>query len=372
MIEPEFLQQISRTYVRYRGQTLSYFSGCDYFRLASHPAVLAALKDGLQRYGLNVAASRLTSGNHRLYEHLEHRLADFFHAEAALLVSTGYVSDLAVAQGLAGRYSHVLMDERSHVALQDAAQLLDCPVLNFKHRDADDFARAIRRCGQGARPVALTDGMFSRDGTVAPLRVYLKLLPRDGLLIVDDAHGAGTIGRTGGGAIEVEGVGRQRVVQCITLSKAFGVYGGAVICSRRLRERIIARSRVFVASTPLPLPLVSAAGKALRLVETDRGLRHRLNQNANYVKAAFRRAGLTLTDAPGPIVPVYCGNSRINNRLQTRLLAAKILPPFIKYPGGPVNGYFRFVISSEHTRSQLDDLLEALRPLVRELVTRPC
>ena len=370
VIQPEPVQQVRRTYVRYRGRTLSYFGGCDYFRLASHPVVLAALRDGLRRYGLNVAASRLTSGNHRIYEKLERQLASFFQAEAALLLSTGYVTSLAVAQALAGQFSHVLLDERAHVAVADAALWFDCPVLKFKHRNVDDFAHTVRRCGRGARPIVLTDGMFSRDGSVARLRDYLGLIPRDSLLLVDDAHGAGTLGETGGGAVELEGVSRRRVVQCVTLSKAFGVYGGAVICSRKMRAQMLARSRVFVGSTPLPLPLADAAGAALRLVKTDRTLRRRLNQNAAHVKSLLRRAGFALADAPGPIVPIYFSNSRTIKRLQARLLAVKILPPFIRYPGAPAQGYFRFVISSEHTRRQLDNLVAALMPFARDAVAQ--
>jgi 7-keto-8-aminopelargonate synthetase-like enzyme len=116
------------------------------------------------------------------------------------------------------------MDERAHTALKDAALFLNCPVLMFKHRDVASFGAALARCGVGARPLVLTDGMFSHDGSVAPLSEYLKLLPRDGLLLVDDAHGAGVLGNTGGGAVELDGMSRQRVVQCVTLSKAFGIW----------------------------------------------------------------------------------------------------------------------------------------------------
>ena len=125
MTEPASLQQVKRTYVRQRGLTLSYFGGCDYFRLGSHPVVLAAVREGLQRYGLNVAASRLTTGNHRLYELLEKKLARFFGVESALLASNGYLPNLMVAQALAGEFSHALIDERAHGSLIDAAQFLD-------------------------------------------------------------------------------------------------------------------------------------------------------------------------------------------------------------------------------------------------------
>src|SRR5262249_35716031 len=157
-------------------------------------------------------------------------------------------------------------------------------ILRFKHRDVTDFAQTLRHCGHGARPVVLTDGMFSRDGSIAPLRAYLKLLPRDGLIIVDDAHGGGTVGAQGGGGGEVEGVGRQRLVQCVTLSKAFGCYGGAVLGSKRLREQIATRSSLFIGSTPLPLPLAYAALVAVQIVKRDKSLRRRLNRNANFVK----------------------------------------------------------------------------------------
>src|SRR5664279_2778738 len=147
MIEPEPLQQINRTYVRYRQRKLSYYSGCDYFRLASHPRVMAALQAGVKKYGLNVAASRMTAGNHALYGELEAQLGAFFDAESALLVANGYVTNLVVAQALAGHFSHALIDAAAHPSLADAARLLDCPVLQFKSRDPEALALAVKRCG---------------------------------------------------------------------------------------------------------------------------------------------------------------------------------------------------------------------------------
>lgn len=364
MTEAPTLQQFKRTFVRRNGRLLTCFSGCDYFRLASHPKVLQAVREGLRRYGLNVAASRATTGNHEVYPALERDLARFFGTEAALLTSTGYVTNLVVAQSLAGHFSHALVDERAHTALQDAAHFLDCPVLRFQHRDAAHFGATLSRCGPGVRPVVLTDGMFSHDGTIAPLRAYLKLLPRDGLLVVDDAHGAGTLGKTGKGAIELQPVGRERVVVNITLSKALGVYGGAILCSQKWRRQFAA-SRMLVGSTPLPLPLAFAAGKSLQILRSDRTLRRRLIANSRFVKSALRRAGFAVPEAPGPIVPLHFDDLKQIARVQRALLAASILPPLVYYPGSPANGYFRFVISSEHTRRQLEQLVRALRPFAR-------
>ena len=360
MTEPEPLQQVERTFVRLGKRKLSYFSGCDYFRLASHPRVSAAVRAGLRQYGLNVAASRLTTGNHALYLELEGCLREFFGAEDALLVSTGYVTNLVVGQALAGKFSHALLDEHSHPSLGDAARFLDCPVLSFRHRSAEDAGRAVRRCGPGAKLILLTDGMFSRDGSAAPLAEYRRVLPQDATILVDDAHGGGVLGASGKGAVEQAGVSRRRLIQTVTLSKAFGSFGGAILGTAELRQRILDHSRLFVGSTPLPLPLAHGAMEALRLLGRDQTLRQRLNANAAYLKEALRKRGLALAQTPGPIVMLPPLPKARTARLRRDLLAAGIFPPFLKYPGGPPSGYFRFVVSSEHRRRQLDQVVQVV------------
>ena len=177
---------------------------------------------------------------------------------------------------------------------------------------------------------------------------------------MDDAHGAGVLGRTGKGTVEHAGVSRRQIIQTVTLSKSFGAYGGAILGTARLRQRIMDRSHMFVGGTPLPLPLANAALEGVRILGSNPDLRRRLLENATYVKTALREAGLPLAETPGPIVPVFPQRPAESARLQRALLAAGVYPPLIKYPGGPPNGYFRFVISSEHTRAQLDTLLKVL------------
>ena len=360
MTLPEPLQQIDRTCVLSGRTKLSYFAGCDYFRLSSHPAVLKAASHAITEFGLNVAASRMTTGNHALYGRLESRLAKFFKAESALLVSNGYVTNLVVAQALAGQFSHVLLDDKAHPSLKDAAAMFDCPVVPFKHRNLDDLVCAIRRCGPQSQIILLTDGMVAHDGWIAPLKTYLKLLPRNAFLLVDDAHGAGTLGKTGKGSIELEGVPRSRVIQTLTLSKAFGAYGGAVLCNRKLRNRIIAKSRLFVGSTPLPLPLAAAALESVNILDRGKALRARLNQNVAHVKKALKKSGYPVLDNPSPIVAVTPQNARSAKEIKQRCLKHGVFPSFINYPGGPENGFFRFVISSEHSRAQLEALIASV------------
>jgi 7-keto-8-aminopelargonate synthetase-like enzyme len=364
---PEPLRRTDATHVEGRGRERVFFGGCDYFRLSRHPALVRAMIATAENHGLNVAASRTTTGNHALYGRLEKALARFFGAESALLVSSGYVASLAVAQALAGEFTHVLIDERAHVCLADAAECFGAPVRRFAHRDANAVKRLADKLGPRSRLILLTDGLCAHDGGVAPLAKYLRALPRRSLLLVDDAHGAGVVGATGQGSLEHEGIGRERVIQCVTLSKAFGVYGGAVLGSRRLREQIIARSRLFIGNTPLPLPLAGAALKSVELLARGHSRRTRLRANAAWLKSQLAGRPLAITDTPGPIVAVRTGDEPQARRLSAALLRAGILPPRLRYPGSPAGGYFRFVISSEHTREQLVRLAEVLL----RLATRP-
>jgi glycine C-acetyltransferase/8-amino-7-oxononanoate synthase len=360
MIESEPLEFVGLNEVRLRRRKLVYFAGCDYFRLARDPRVARAAVSSLKKNGLNVAASRRTTGNHPIYRRLEGALARFFGAETAVVVPDGYFAPIAAAQALAGEFTHAVIDESAHGALQDAARMLDCPVKKFKHRNAADLARLAAQCGRKARLVVLTDGMFSHDGSVAPLREYLKVLPARAWLLVDDAHGAGVLGATGKGSLEHTGVNRQRIIQCVTLSKAFGTYGGAVLGTPALREKILTRAWAFIGTTPLPPPMAGAALAALEILRREPARRKRLFQNVSRVRSQLRAAGWDIPETPGPIVRLPLLKERVASELKSRLLAAGIYPPFLKYGRTSAGGVFRFVIASEHTRAQLDRVIAAL------------
>jgi 7-keto-8-aminopelargonate synthetase-like enzyme len=357
---PTPLQQCDRTRVWFEGRKLIYFAGCDYYRLSSHPETIKAAEAVLQEDGLGVAASRMTTGNHRIYEMLETALAKFFGAQSALLVNSGYNTGMVVGQALKGRFSHVLLDERAHPALKDAALFLDAPVLTFAHRSARQLGECLARCGKEVRVILLTDGMFAHDGSVAPLGDYDRLLPRDSWMLVDDSHGAGVLGSHGRGTLEYTGVSRRRVIQTITLSKALGAHGGAILGGSALRRRL-AGSRMFTGQTPPALPLAAAALASLNLLSRHPELRVRLQENSARVKRQLGHNDLLQPAFPGPILPVLPGSAAHAARLKAALLQAGIYPPLIKYPGGPPSGYFRFVISSEHTARDLDSLVGVLK-----------
>ena len=356
------LQQTEKTYVLHRGRKLSYFGGCDYFRLSHHPAVLKAIHRTSGQYGLNVSASRLTTGNHALYEKLEKALAEFFGASSATLVSSVYTANMAAAQALSQAATHVLIDEKAHASLQDAVRFFNCPVLRFRHRDPNHVHRLLRKYRSSPNPVLLTDGMFSHDGSIAPLRLLLDALPRQGTILVDDAHAAGILGKRGRGSIEHCRVPRNHFVQSITLSKAIGVYGGAVLGPAITQQQIVNRSRWFAGNTPIPLPVAGAALESLNILRTDPTLRERLIANTFNVKSRLQNQGFSMTEFESPIISVAPQSREHVSSLKRRLFSRGIFPPLIMYPGGPELGNFRFALSSEHTQGQLDSLVSALAP----------
>jgi 8-amino-7-oxononanoate synthase len=366
MKQPPALRAASPTEVEWRGRRLIFFGGCDYFRLSHHSRVRRAVAAGLHAEGLSVAASRMTTGNHPLYARVERALAKFFGAESALVVANGYATNLVVAQALRGKFTHVLLEERAHPGLVDAATWLGAPVTKFAHADAAALQRTVRRL-RARRPIVLTDGMFSFNAAVAPLRAYRAALPKEAWLLVDDCHGAGVVGASGRGSLEHERVGREKVIQTITLSKALGTFGGAVLAAETVRRKIMECSRMFVGSTPPPLPLMRAALTSLDLLRSQPGLRRRLRANVTGLRVGLRAAGIAVPDAPGPIVSLTPVTEAAGRRLRRALLHAGILPPFLRYPGSPAGGHFRFVISSAHTGRQLTRLVEVLADEARSL-----
>jgi 8-amino-7-oxononanoate synthase len=362
---PAPLRVVDGTWVVVADRKLSIFAGCDYLGLSAHPALAQALTTAALAEGVSARAGRKTTGNHPLLVELEAALAEFFDAPTATVLSWGYAATLAAAQALAGDFTHAFVDEKAHHAVQDAAIFLGPGTRRqkFRHGDADDLARRLRRLGARARPLVLTDGVFAYDGGIAPLPAYLDALPRRGMLLVDDAHGAGVLGANGRGTPEHWQLGpkaRARLVHVFTLSKAFGAGGGVVLGPPALRRALAQKSRVFGGSTSLSLPLAAAARAALPEAR-DPARRERLRANVAHVRAALRDSGLPAgVPSPSPIVAIFPKTAAEAEALRTRLDLAGIFPSFIHYAGGPASGYFRLAVSSEHTPQQVSALAAVL------------
>lgn len=348
----EPLEQAGRTEILWRGRQLAYFAGCDYFRLSSAPAVLRAVKSALHKFGLNVAASRKTTGNHPLYEEMEARIARFFAAERACLVSNGYLTNIIAAQALQGAFDAVFIDERAHASLKDAARFLECPVIPFPHRQPASLGPTFKK--RSKKIALLTDGLFAHSGSLAPLREYRAAIGSDALLWVDDSHAAGVMGAQGQGTLEAAGLSRQNALQTVTFSKAFGVYGGAILTSALIGSQIVERSSALSGNTPLPLPLAAGVLASIQWLEAHPNLRAKIEQR---VRLFWKEAGFNPPNPWGPIASFTCGNPE---KLRKRLITNGVFPSHIRYPGGPAEGYFRFAISSAHSAAQIGRLARSI------------
>jgi len=347
-------------HVEHRGRRLVSFGGCDYLRLSWHPSVRQAARDAIDRWGLDAAASRTTTGNLALYGELEKSLARFFRAEAALLTPSGYLAPIVAAQAMAGRFSHALLDDGSHGCLHDAAGMLGCPVVRFRRDDPEALAAAAHGCGAGAKLLVLAHGLSPLDGSVRPLDRYLAAVPSDAWMLVDDAHGAGVLGPKGRGAVESLGLDRSRVVLTVTLSKAFGCHGGAVLGPRWLRASAFATSRAFGGGTPLPPPMAAAALEAVRVMQDSGPARARLAANAARVREVLTGPDADPVLRPGPMFCVAPATTAGSARLRRGLLAAGIFPPLIRYRNGPAAHFFRFAVSSAHGGEPIGRLRDVL------------
>ncbi len=357
---PTALVQVRRTCVKTEESVWSYFGGCDYFRLASDPRIKRAVSTAAMRHGIGVSASRKTTGNHPLYEDLEGRLETFF-GTPAVLTSNGYVTNSVVVQALSKDITHCLLDERAHPSLCDAARMANCPRETFAHQNPRALARILERLPRSAKPLVLTDGMFAYDGSIPPLDQYFSRLPSTAQLLIDDAHAAGIIAG-GRGTVALFSLPRERVVQTVTFSKAFGTFGGAILCSEKVRNLILQDSQHFTGSTPPPLPLVAGTIASLAIISKQGGMQKRLAQNVNRFRNALGLAGCD-PERINPILAIYAISRKQTEHLRVALEREGVYPSLIRYPGAAKADFFRFSISSEHSQRQLDQLIRAIRPL---------
>jgi 7-keto-8-aminopelargonate synthetase-like enzyme len=358
---------VGQTGVLFDGRELTFFGGNDYHRLSRHPEVLTALMEGAQRYGLNPSGSRVTTGNHPLYLQLEAQIAAFLGTEAATLLPAGYMSNAALLATTVEEFTVLLLDEKAHPSLREAATQSGRRTVVFRNADPDDLAARCAETLQPAdRPLLLTDGVAANTGDLAPLAAYLHILePWNGHVHVDDCHGLGVLGATGKGSWEAAGLTRERLYQAGTLSKAFGSFGGLVVGSEALIRNLRSRSMGFVGSTPMPLPVAAAASRAIELLASAPETVPQLAERVHTFKQFLRSQGFRAAEGASPICSVTFFDEARNQTLFQLLLDNGIYPSFINYPGCPPGGHFRFTLSGAHTEEQLHRLRTAIETSVR-------
>lgn len=344
------------------GRWLVNFCSNDYLGLASQFAVAGALQDAAAQHGVGSGASHLVSGHHALHEALERELADWLGAPRALLFGSGYLANLAVVQALLGDDDLCVQDRLNHASLIDAARLAGCRLRRYPHNDAEGALRQLRAAPEAAALV-VTDGVFSMDGDVAPLReLALAARVQGATLYVDDAHGVGVLGPDGRGSVAAAGLDAHAVpLQLATLGKALGSYGAVVLGDDALIEHLAGTARPYIYTTALPPALAAASLAAVKLARKDAWRREKLQGLVARFREGARRAGFQLLPSGTPIQPLLVGDDRQALALAAALevrgyWVAAIRPPTV--PEGSAR--LRVTLGAAHTDADVDGLLAAL------------
>ena len=346
------------------GRELLSFCSNDYLGLAADPRLAEALCAATARYGVGSGAAHLISGHTRAHHMLEEELADWLGCERALLFSTGYMANLGVPGALLRRGDVILQDRLNHASLIDGAQLSAATLRRYAHADMAALERLLG--GHTGNVLIATDGVFSMDGDVAPLR-RLAALARayDAPLMVDDAHGFGVLGPHGRGSAEAAGLGPGEVaVYMATLGKALGTAGAFVAGCADLIETLIQSARSYIYTTAMPAALAEASRASLRIVREESWRRERLRELVNRFRLGAESLGLCLMDSATPIQPILLGDARTALAWSEALLEQGILVTAIRPPTVPEgSARLRITLSATHQEADLERLLEALQGL---------
>jgi len=344
------------------GHWLTGFCGNDYLGLSQHFAVVNALQDTAAREGAGGVASHLVCGHHVAHMALEREVADWLGVPDALLFGSGFMANLAVLQALLGDDDICVQDRLNHASLVDAARLAGCKLRRYPHGDAEGALRQLRASPDGAALLA-TDGVFSMDGDVAPLK-QLALVARAqrATMYVDDAHGVGVLGPEGRGSVADAGLGVDAVpLQLVTLGKALGSYGALVAGDADLVRHLAETARPYIYTTALPPAQAAASLAAVKLARRDQWRRERLAASIARFREGAAKRGFELLPSDTPIQPLLCHDDARALALAQALedqghWVAAIRPPTV--PEGQAR--LRIAFSALHTEVEVDALLDAL------------
>ncbi len=347
------------------GKKILNFCSNDYLGLANHPQVIAAFKQAVDKYGVGSGSAHLICGHSTAHHALEEELAAFTQRERALLFSTGYMANMGVISALVGKGDSVLEDKLNHASLLDGGLLSGATFKRYLHGDDENLDLKLKTCT--GKTLIVSDGVFSMDGDLAPLPELITVANQQQAgLMIDDAHGFGVLGKTGGGVVEYFACNQNDVPILVgTFGKSFGTAGAFVAGSEELIEFLIQKSRPFIYTTAMPAAIAQATRASLELVIKENWRREKLTALVQQFRQGATQLGLKLMDSQTPIQPIMCGDSQqavqlSQNLFQQGFLVSAIRPPTV--PQGKAR--LRFTFSANHTDADVVLLLQALEKII--------
>jgi glycine C-acetyltransferase len=341
----------------------------NYLGLANHPHLKEAARQAIETYGVGPGAVRTIAGTMDLHLELEKRLAAFKGVEAAISFQSGFSANLAVIPALVGEEDVIFSDELNHASIIDGCRLSRARVVRYRHADPDDLRRAVRETEGFRRALLVTDGVFSMDGDIAPLDRLAGVAEEHNLvLMVDDAHGEGVLGRGGRGIVDHYGLHGRVDIEVGTMSKAFGVVGGYVAGRKAVVAWLRQRGRPFLFSSAVTPPDVAACIAAVDLLEGSTEQVDRLWENGRYFKTKMKALGFDTGFSETPITPVMLGEAPLAQQFSRRLFEEGVFATAIGFPTVPRGkARIRVMISAAHTTADLDQALAVFEKVGKEL-----
>lgn len=354
--------------VTIKGREMLLLCSNDYLGLANHPALRQAAMKTMDHYGFGSGASRLVSGTSLVHWSLENRLALFKGTEAALVFNSGYAANTGIIPAIAGIGDVILSDSLNHASIIDGCRLSRAEVKVYRHKDAGQVETLLKKGLNAKRKLIITDGVFSMDGDIAPLQDLVTLADKyNAILMVDDAHGVGVLGKTGRGTVEHLGLSGRVPIQMGTLGKAFGSFGAYAAGSKELINIFINHARSFIYSTALPPSVCAASLAAIDVLEQEPERRERLCKNRNRFVNGLKSIGISVGDSETPIIPIVIGDSGRALKAAEKLFEYGIYAPAIRPPTVPANAArIRTTVTAAHTEDDIDSALDIFRKLQHE------
>ena len=364
------LQSESAAHSRFDGKEVINLASNNYLGLTTHPKLREAALEAVRRFGVGSGAVRTISGTMSLHLELEERIAAFKHAKACVVFQSGFAANAGTVAAILGPEDHIISDELNHASIIDGCRLSRAKIHVFPHKDTRAAENILTELDRAAgRKLLISDGVFSMDGDIGPLPGLTAAAEKHGaIMMVDDAHSSGVLGRNGRGTIDHFGLHGRVQVQVGTLSKAIGVLGGYVCGSRDLIEFLYHRARPFLFSTSHPPAVAAACLAAFDVLEQEPERIQNLWNNTKYFKAGLTSSGFDTGMSETPITPVIVGEPKLAHELSRLLFEEGVLATGIGFPTVPKGkARVRTIVTATHTQEELDRALEAFRRIGKRL-----
>jgi glycine C-acetyltransferase len=359
----------------YDGKEVINLASNNYLGLANHPKLIEAAIKATREFGVGSGAVRTIAGTMRIHMELEEKIARFKNVEACVVFQSGFAANAGTVSAILGKEDFILSDELNHASIIDGARLSRAKIKVFRHKDAGHCEELLQELEkEPGRKLVITDGVFSMDGDIGPVDKLARLAEKYGaIMMVDDAHASGVLGRNGRGSVDHFGMHGKVDVQVGTLSKAIGALGGYVCGTKDLIDYLYHRARPFLFSTSHPPSVAATCIAAFDMLEAEPERIQRLWDNTHYFQAELAGAGFNIggviTPATQtPITPIIVGEGRAAMDFSRALFDEGVMGTGIAFPTVPEGkARIRAIVTSEHTRAQLDQALETIQHVARRM-----